>query len=310
MPSYANDIIEELTPLLTKKVEHEKLEKVITLFSNYKPKVSLDANFRDRLRKDILISKKQEAQKRYTFSWYTFFPVFGTAFACMLFGISFWKFFFPVENREIGIPMISQESSISQDKSEAPAATTSIIANEKIQEFRAEKRSIDTEIEGIVDDMNSLGVSGISKEISPEPVTPPVAPIPTVSTPAYDTALAGTASPMMMKSLPNIVSYPLPEYASTMRLYAKPESWSSDEIGSRSGSDMLVNDTPTEKRSIIEAKVNKLLEGKTIVSSKVDYRVMSKIAVNPQKLFYLVPVIEYTTDTGEYILISLIRGFR
>ena len=309
MSSYANDIIEELTPLLTKKVEHEKLEKVITLFSSYTPKIDINAKFRDRLRKDILVSKKQETQKRYTFSWYTFFPVFGTVFACMLFGISFWKFFFPVENREIGIPMISQGSPISKDK-EKSTETASTIANEKIQEFRAEKRSIDTEIQGIVDDMNSLGVSGISKEISPEPVTPPVAPIPTVSTPAYDTALAGTASPMMMKSLPNIVSYPLPEYASTMRLYAKPESWSSDEIGSRSGSDMLVNDTPTEKRSIIEAKVNKLLEGKTIVSSKVDYRVMSKIAVNPEKLFYLVPVIEYTTDTGEYILISLIRGFR
>lgn len=310
MSSHANDILEELTPLLTKKVEHEKLQKVISLFSSYTPKVYPDANFRDRLRKDILISKKQETKKRYTFSWYTFFPVFGTAFACMLFGISFWKFFFPTENMEIGIPMISRESPVSQDKGEAPAGTTSTIVNEKIEEFRAEKRSIDTEIQGIVDDMNSLDISDVSKEISPESVIPPVAPTPTVSTTTYDHALAGTASPMMMKSMPAIVSYPLPEYASTMRLYAKPGAWSADEIASRSGSGIVVRDTPTEKRSVIETKSMKILEGKTIVSSKVEYRVMSKIAVNPEKLFYLVPVVEYTTDTGEHIFISLIRGFR
>ena len=105
-------------------------------------------------------------------------------------------------------------------------------------------------------------------------------------------------------------TYTLPEYASTLRLYAKPDIWTSEEIASRSGSGLTVRDLPTEKRSYMTTRSDRSLDGKTILSSTISYQVLSKIATDPDNLFYLVPVVEYTTDTGEKISLSLVRGYR
>ena len=115
---------------------------------------------------------------------------------------------------------------------------------------------------------------------------------------------------MMRMSAVAQATYTLPEYASTMRLYAKPGIWTSEEIASRSGSGLIVRDLPTEKRSYMTTRSDHALSGKSGVSSTLSYRVLRKIATDGDHLSYLVPVLEYTTDTGEKISLSLIRGYR
>ncbi len=280
------------------------------LLASHRPKVVMDSYFRDTLKSRLLESSQGKTTKSIPFSWRSLFPVFGTAFACLLFGISFWKVFFP--NGELLLDphdeslRTLQENKMSSITGEVTKSQTNTLAENKIQEFRAEKTSIDKEIQGIVDDMNSMDLStspledrdsaSANREVSPyADASPPPSDAPTMA--------------MMTMSTPE-PSYIIPEYATTMRLYAKSDMWASEEILTRSGSGIIVRDTPTEKRSIIESKVAKLLEGKNIISAIVDYQLMQKIAVDPDKLFYLLPVLEYTTDTGEKIRISLIRGFR
>ena len=160
----------------------------------------------------------------------------------------------------------------------------------KMEEFHREKASIDTEIDSIVKDMDSLGVE--PKVVEPKGEN------------------AGTPVEMMQMSTVARATYTLPEYASTMRLYAKPGTWTSEEIASRSGSGLTVRDLPTEKRSYMTTRSDRALSGKSIVSSALSYRVLSRIATDRDHLSYLVPVVEYTTDTGEKISLSLVRGYR
>lgn len=153
--------------------------------------------------------------------------------------------------------------------------------------------------------MNTLGLSDIGRV-----ETSGTSSNRDVSTNTYSPSPTEAPAMSMMNMATPEPSYVVVEYASTMRLYAKPYPWMSEDIVSRSGNGLIVRDTPTEKRSIIETKVSKLLEEKSVTSSIVTYQMMQKIAVDPERLFYLVPVLEYTTDTGEKIRISLIRGFR
>jgi hypothetical protein len=45
-----------------------------------------------------------------------------------------------------------------------------------------------------------------------------------------------------------------------MRLYAKADAWTNEDISTRSGTGLIIRDLPTEKISLIRTKAEKLLE--------------------------------------------------
>ena len=172
MSSHTNDILTELSPLLSDKGEYERLREITSLLSSHKPKISLDARFRDNLRKRILEIKREQKKTVYHFPWYRFFPLFGTAFACMLFGVSFWKLFFSNDLQTIDkvSPSMSMTESIPSPENLTPAVQR--VAEKKFDEYRTEKASIDSEIQDIVNDMDILGTQG--DRSSRVPITPPL----------------------------------------------------------------------------------------------------------------------------------------
>ena len=97
MSSYTRDILEELEPLMSKDTDPKKMAQAIELLTKNYPKIDIDSTFRRELRNTILSPSPKKKIIPLRSSFYRFLPVFGTVFACMIFGLSFWKIFFQTE---------------------------------------------------------------------------------------------------------------------------------------------------------------------------------------------------------------------
>ena len=313
MSSYAKDILEEIAPLLTKWDTDKKMIDMIEFFHAHSPKIDIDTKYQSDLRIEILEKFSKKSSIQWVFSWYQILPVFGTALACILFGVSISRLLFQTESIPV-IPenmmlTLSSESGSTLDSSEK-GSTASIVVKEKVAEYQSEKRSVDTEIQSIADDIATIIAIPESEKISRVDTVSPRATTSYELSQWADPTWSTPSNTLMMKALPPLSIYMIPEYATIMKVYAKPDVWTSTEIDMRSGSGLVVSEVLTEQREYLEKKSRRAIGESRVSWAMITYRVMSKIVRDRVDHSYLVPVIAFTKEDGEEILISLIRGFR
>ena len=307
----------------------EEVERVVSILSRHQPKVDIDRVYQSELRNSLLTP--ESSIMKISIPWLhiaSWVGIFCTSFIAVF---GFWKMLSPTiisspergDSKQIwAIPLpsrgevvteISPQPSSQRATSDTPLVATSI-TKKQVDAFLAEKWSIDREVANIGQDM--LDMSNITEKSTLPLVVPVAKQIISEKSWPKNTLLDPTspsASSLSMMSprlaLPVKVGETL-VYPSVMQIYKKSGIWTDAEILVRSGSGSVVEKVMTEKRSIIVARVEKLVWDRSIVKSEIAYRVLTRMARDPEGLSYLVPVIIYSTDSSENIIIPLVRGYR
>jgi hypothetical protein len=345
MSAKQDDILESIVSLINER-EKGSVENVISLFWSYRPKIKIDAEFKKSLRKTLL-AKKPKSFLSLQFPSYRFFWTVGILCTSFIAIVWFYKFWWDIskplwEENSIQISQWSSDGMYSEAKatfstnldgtppsspSNTPEETTKKRAI--IQNFHAEKASIDAEIADINNDVFDITreVSNISDNGSEVSWNMKAIPLEKTQAPIVQWWISETTqkipweffhTPSMMTIAPSVnvsedtknEDITTPSYPSTMNIYIKPEPWTSEEIDSRSGSGLIVKEVSTERYSIIDNKYRVALWWAKGINAKIIYKSHVKILRNTTPSFYLIPSMEYTLENGEKIYIPLIRWYQ
>ncbi len=306
MSGRANDIIRELKSHLDNDT---RIEEIVRVLSSARPHIEIDREYQKRLKRNIF----EQKIVRKSFSWHRYFPLFWVGFACLAVALGLREYLLPTL-RDTPTPLFSSlawsgEMTLSDKTALLPEEVSPLARS-----IAKEHREIQSEVDSIVSDLENMD---FSREIpTPQSSTPAreerVAPTETLdmSTPSW-TEIAwgsyGAVATMNAKAWARQVLI-TPSYPSIMKIYSKTDAWTESEIASRSGSGLTIREVSTEKSSIISRKIQNLTLGKTITTTEITYLERARLWQN--STHDLIPVIRYSTDTGDIIIIPLVRGYR
>lgn len=311
MSGHTNDILRELKSHLD---DDTRIEEIIGVLSSTRPRIEIDRDYQKKLKRTLL---EQKIVKR-SFSWHAYFPLFWVGFACLAVALGIREYLLPIL-RDTPTPLFSSltwssETALS-DKATLPSEEVSPLA----LSIAKEHKEIQSEVDSIVSDLENMDFSREmpTPQASTHAREERVAPTETLdmSTPQWGSlwvsgTVWGSYGGMAMMTAKAWAREALitPSYPSIMKVYAKDAIWTESEIASRSGSWLTIRELPTEKSSIISRKIENLTLGKTITTTEITYLERAKLW--QWNTHDLIPVIRYTTDAGEAIIIPLVRGYR
>ncbi len=316
MSSSSNDIHADIRALLGTDTLTPEMERVLSVMWGYRPQVTIDANYRKRLKNTLLSMSKKSSYTRP--SWFTWMSWAGTSFAALIVTLGIVRVLFP-EEREV-LEQIStriqtplpQDAWASQDN--PPLTHISETPDDMVPTGSAIPRSDDTLSADISTDTSAdMGLAmatavgpTLAKTALPDATT-------TMSVPLSDAPWAVDSEIQdMVWEINSIIGESwsastliLPEYPTEMPIYSKDGVFTPEELSLLAGSGITSRGMATYSPDVLQSLITDRRGTLTLTGSPIIRYRSRQIWAQ----YMLIPTVIYTTATWGTLEVPLVSGY-
>lgn len=338
MSSRDNTIHDDIRDLLGTDALTPDMERVIGFMRAYRPRVDIDASYRNKLKKSLLTTSTKKITYTHP-SWFAWMSWIGTSFAAVIVTLGVVRILFPERPQILEHTPATVESPLPQVQPliESTTAVAPIVPQAQTEPYRAQQPTTPPDTPLLTRMAESPDTTETEPTVQPADMLADAsvgAGYMMMAMPEGDAlAKTSTAMPTMMATPPaDIVTDPttsevdteiqdmiweinsiiresgsmiLPEYPTQMYIYSKDSSFTSEEqsllAGSGITSTLMPTYTPTELETLIIQK-----RGSMVIASSPEVRYISYKKWNQS---FLVPTVIYTTTVWTTLEIALVPGY-